>query len=70
MPENQRATTVPDASSGTKYVVGCGVQVQEPADTTSAAQHMRTVATSLTTGNVSIRYAPRTPPGAGADTTS
>jgi hypothetical protein len=62
MSEQMRPSTVPDSSAqGACYVVATGIQTATRTDTTTPAQTVRTVATSLTTGSVSLRYAPRTP---------
>lgn len=71
MPEEIKATTAIETPGTTGYVVAQGVMTGQHADTSSIPQQGRTVVTSMTTGQVSLRYAPRrAKPAGGTDTVS
>lgn len=70
MPETDKIPTIPETLRGARFVEAGEAQVEATADTTSSVMHARMVATSRTTGSLSIRYVPRTPTnGSGVDTT-
>jgi hypothetical protein len=58
MSEEKRTTVVQQLVFG-QMVVAEGIRAAHTTETVSGVQQVRTVATSHTTGNVSVRYVPR-----------
>lgn len=70
MSERMKASTAIGTPALSNYVNAIGVKSGQHADTSSTPQQLRTVATSMTTGQVSLRYAPRKPKPGSTETIS
>lgn len=71
MSEQMKPITAIGTPDDSNYVVAHGVATGQHSDTTSTPSHFRTVVTSVTTGRISLRYAPRaTKPNGGTETFS
>jgi hypothetical protein len=68
---NPKDTTISEPLAAGKMITADVIRVSSLPATAANMQSLRTVATSMTTGSVSIRYVPRpSQSSSGADTTS
>ena len=67
---DKKDTTVLQSLTIGRMIEAQVIRTEDVPDTASGPQLVRTVATSLTTGSLSIRYVPRPVQSSGADTTS
>jgi hypothetical protein len=64
MTESIKVSSLGERASRPQYIAATGIPAEATVDTALAPLHVRTVATSLTTGNLNLRYAPRSPKNA------
>lgn len=70
MADDKKTTVVQSLTIG-QMVTAEVIRAGQPPETVSGTSPVRTVTTSMTTGNISVRYVPRPgQPGGAADTSS